>query len=203
MPGDPKTLHNESFRTPYGKVSDSTPKNDKNLESSIVTKNIISNPIKVSINQINSTSEDRTPDRPLNRTFSTEEILDQHLEKSISKAATLDLKLDENFSKMEILEGNMDKLLKRAQNLDLKLYRSLCLVDITSKMLTGKSDILSQKDYDRPLEIGIPEHKPIMIDKDLVGPIRENYENMKCLTIKAYFVHLYMAQKIFSRRNFN
>ena len=53
MLGDPKTLHNESFRTPYEKVSDSTPKNDKNLESSILTKDIISNPIKVSIDQIN------------------------------------------------------------------------------------------------------------------------------------------------------
>ena len=133
MLGDPQTLYNDSFRTPYGKVSDSTPKNDKNLESSIVTKNIISNPIKVSIDQINSTSEDRTPDRPLNRTFSTEEILDQHLEKSFFKAATLNLKLDDNINKMEILECNMDKLLKRAQNMDLKLYRSLCLADLAKK----------------------------------------------------------------------
>ena len=117
---DPKTLQNENFRTPYDKVSDSPPKNDKNLESSTLSKNIISNPIKLSINQINSTSEDRAPNRPLNRTFGTEEILDQYLGKSFSKAATLDLKLDENFNKMENLEGNMDKLLKRAQNLDLK-----------------------------------------------------------------------------------
>jgi len=106
-----------------------------------------------------------------------EEILDQHLEKSISKAATLDLKLDENFSKMEILEGNMGKLLKRALNLDLKLYRSLCLVDLTSKMLTEKADILSQKDYVRPLKIDIPEYKPFRIDKDILGPIRHNYDN--------------------------
>ena len=48
-------------------------------------------------------------------------------------------------------------------------------------MLTGKYDILSQKDYDRPLEIEIPEHKLIRIDKDLVGPIRENYENISKL----------------------
>ena len=45
-------------------------------------------------------------------------------------------------------------------------------------MLTGKSDILSQKDYDRPLEIEILEQKLIMIDEDLVGPIKENYENI-------------------------
>ena len=64
---------------------------------------------------------------------------------------------------MEILEGNMDKLLKRAQNLDLKLHSSLCLADLSSKMLTEKSDILSLKDYNRPLKIHIPEYKPFRI----------------------------------------
>ena len=45
-------------------------------------------------------------------------------------------------------------------------------------MLTEKSDILSQKDYDRPLKIDIPEYKPFRIGKDLLGPIRCHYDNL-------------------------
>ena len=74
---------------------------------------------------------------------------------------------------MEILEEKLDKALNKLEKLDLKLYRSLCQVEISSQMLKGKSDILSQKDYDGPLEIEIPEHRLVMIDKDLVGPIRK------------------------------
>ena len=57
---DPKTLQRyESFRTPFEKVCDSPLKNDRNLETSISSKNIILNPIEVNINQINSTNYDR------------------------------------------------------------------------------------------------------------------------------------------------
>ena len=76
---------------------------------------------------------------------------------------------------MEILDGKLDKILNKAGNLDLELYRTLCKVEISGQMLERKSDILSQKDYDRPLEIKIPENKLFMSDKSLLEPIRENY----------------------------
>ena len=120
---DPKNLQSyETFRTPYDKVSDETLKNDKNLETSILSNNIVLNPIEVNINQINSTNYDRppndrppnddmTPNRPPDRTFGKEDILEQNLAKYFSKAEILEQKLDESINKMEILDGKLDKIL--------------------------------------------------------------------------------------------
>ena len=62
----------------------------------------------------------------------------------------------------------MYKILNKAGNLDLELYRTLSKVKLADLKTESKSDILSQKDYFKPLKVKIPEKQHILEWQDLI-----------------------------------